>query len=193
MGGDFNPLPTFLSAVPPASATTIGDMSEFLTTAVEAALMAGKLLRENFEQPLEVDEMQDHDIKLELDRRTQELIENHILARHPDHAILGEEGSTAVAHHILKMGNKDHDATLASVGATTYSSFCLACHGPTGQGNSLLGAPNLVDDNWLYGNTIEDIATTVNKGRSNQMPAHGELLGDEKTQILAHYVKSLSQ
>jgi|TARA_B110000879_G_scaffold209640_1_gene297861 cytochrome c oxidase cbb3-type subunit 3 len=108
-------------------------------------------------------------------------------------AILGEEGSTAVAHHILKMGNKDHDATLASVGATTYSSFCLACHGPTGQGNSLLGAPNLVDDNWLYGNTIEDIATTVNKGRSNQMPAHGELLGDEKTQILAHYVKSLSQ
>ncbi len=92
MGGDFNPLPTFLSAVPPASATTIGDMSEFLTTAVEAALMAGKLLRENFEQPLEVDEMQDHDIKLELDRRTQELIENHILARHPDHAILGEEG-----------------------------------------------------------------------------------------------------
>ena len=67
-------------------------MSEFLTTAVDAALLAGKLLRDNFEKPLEVDEMHAHDIKLELDRRTQRLIEDHILARHPEHAILGEEG-----------------------------------------------------------------------------------------------------
>ncbi len=67
-------------------------MSELLTTAVEAALLAGELLRENFECPLEVDAMHDHDIKLELDRRTQSLIEKHILTRHTDHAILGEEG-----------------------------------------------------------------------------------------------------
>ena len=69
-------------------------MSEFLTTAVDAALLAGKLLRENFDKPLEVDAMHAHDIKLELDRRTQRLIEDHILARHPGHAILGEEGTT---------------------------------------------------------------------------------------------------
>ena len=69
-------------------------MSEFLTTAVDAALLAGRLLRENFEKPLEVDAMHAHDIKLELDRRTQRLIEDHILARHPGHAILGEEGNT---------------------------------------------------------------------------------------------------
>lgn len=67
-------------------------MSEFLTTAVDAALLAGKLLCENFAQPLKVDAMHAHDIKLELDRRTQKLIEDHILARYPDHAILGEEG-----------------------------------------------------------------------------------------------------
>lgn len=69
------------------------NMSEFLITAVDAALMAGKLLRENFGKQLEVDAMQAHDIKLELDRRTQKLIEDHILARHPEHAILGEEGT----------------------------------------------------------------------------------------------------
>ena len=69
-------------------------MSESLTTAVDAALLAGRLLRENFEKPLEVDAMHAHDIKLELDRRTQRLIEDHILARHPGHAILGEEGNT---------------------------------------------------------------------------------------------------
>ncbi|MBJ7258433.1 MAG: inositol monophosphatase [Chthoniobacterales bacterium] len=68
------------------------DMSEFLNTAVEAALLAGKILRDNFEKPLEVDAMHAHDIKLEIDRRTQRAIEDHILARHPEHAILGEEG-----------------------------------------------------------------------------------------------------
>ncbi|MBE2181014.1 MAG: inositol monophosphatase [Chthoniobacterales bacterium] len=67
-------------------------MPEFLTTAVDAALLAGRILRENFQQPLEVDAIHAHDIKLEIDRRTQKVIEDHILARHPDHAILGEEG-----------------------------------------------------------------------------------------------------
>lgn len=67
-------------------------MTELLSTAVDAALLAGKLLRDNFEKPLEVDAVHAHDIKLEIDRRTQRLIEDHILARHPDHAILGEEG-----------------------------------------------------------------------------------------------------
>jgi myo-inositol-1(or 4)-monophosphatase len=67
-------------------------MSELLATATDAALLAGRLLRENFGRPLEVDAMHAHDIKLELDRRTQKLIEDHLLARYPDHAILGEEG-----------------------------------------------------------------------------------------------------
>jgi len=67
-------------------------MSEFLTTALDAALIAGKILRENFGKPLEVDSMLAHDIKLEIDRRTQRAIEDHILARHPEHAIYGEEG-----------------------------------------------------------------------------------------------------
>lgn len=67
-------------------------MSEQLTTAADAARLAGKLLRENFGKPLEVDAMDAHDIKLELDRRTQHLIETHLLARYPDYGILGEEG-----------------------------------------------------------------------------------------------------
>ncbi len=67
-------------------------MNELLVTAVEAARRAGRLLRENFEKPLEVDAMHAHDIKLELDRRTQRLIEDCILERHPKHAIYGEEG-----------------------------------------------------------------------------------------------------
>jgi len=64
----------------------------YLPTAVQAARAAGALLREHYERDLQVDEMLVHDIKLELDVRSQQLITDLILARHPDHAIYGEEG-----------------------------------------------------------------------------------------------------
>ena len=67
-------------------------MSSYLATAVEAARAAGALLRENYESELHVDEMLTHDIKLQLDVRSQELITRIILGHHPDHAIFGEEG-----------------------------------------------------------------------------------------------------
>ena len=63
---------------------------------------------------------------------------------------------------------------------------------PTGTGNQLLGAPNLTDDVWLYGSSEDDVYETLTKGRNGMMPAHGELLGVNRTKILAAYVKSLS-
>jgi myo-inositol-1(or 4)-monophosphatase len=63
-----------------------------LQTAIEAALAAGDLLRENFGGTLDVNAFEAHDIKLELDVRSQDLITQKILAQFPDHAILGEEG-----------------------------------------------------------------------------------------------------
>ncbi len=67
-------------------------VNQFLDSAVEAALAAGGLLRAHFGRVLTVDENHAHDIKLELDKRSQTLIESLLLARFPDHAILGEEG-----------------------------------------------------------------------------------------------------
>ena len=67
-------------------------MNELLATATEAAHAAGKMIKENFGSELTVNEMQRHDIKLELDVQSQKLITDMILARFPDHAILGEEG-----------------------------------------------------------------------------------------------------
>jgi len=63
-----------------------------LTVASQAARAAGALLRKNFEQPLEVNEMHAHDIKLDLDVKCEELITEILLEAFPDHAIYGEEG-----------------------------------------------------------------------------------------------------
>ena len=67
-------------------------MSQYLTTAIEAARAAGSLLRDNFGQALDVNAFEAHDIKLDLDVRSQELITRVLLERFPDHAIFGEEG-----------------------------------------------------------------------------------------------------
>ena len=67
-------------------------MSEYLELAKEAARAAGVLLRENFGAELDVNEFAQHDIKLELDVRCQDLITEKILATFPGHAIYGEEG-----------------------------------------------------------------------------------------------------
>jgi len=63
-----------------------------LETAVHAAKEAGKLLRANFHKPKEVDEALHHDLKLALDKESQDLITGIILEKHPSHAIYGEEG-----------------------------------------------------------------------------------------------------
>lgn len=67
-------------------------MSPFLTTAISAARKSGELLRANFGQKLTVNAMEAHDIKLDLDVRSQELITRHLLEAFPDHALYGEEG-----------------------------------------------------------------------------------------------------
>jgi len=63
-----------------------------LSAAIAAARAAGELIRSNFGRPLDVAEMLAHDIKLDLDVQSQELITNMLLAEFPSHAIYGEEG-----------------------------------------------------------------------------------------------------
>jgi myo-inositol-1(or 4)-monophosphatase len=63
-----------------------------LAAATAAALQAGKLLAANLHSVKKINEEIQHDIKLELDVRTQKLIERHLSKTFPQAAILGEEG-----------------------------------------------------------------------------------------------------
>ena len=69
-------------------------MSPHLDTALRAARAAGDLLRTRFGTDLDVQAAEAHDVKLALDVETQRLIEGILLGAFPDHAILGEEGSS---------------------------------------------------------------------------------------------------
>src|SRR4030095_4070872 len=67
-------------------------MKQYLDAAENAARAAGKLLRENFQQRPRVKTVAAHDIKLEIDLHTQELIAKLLLDEFPAHALYGEEG-----------------------------------------------------------------------------------------------------
>ncbi|AMN45999.1 cbb3-type cytochrome c oxidase subunit III [Steroidobacter denitrificans] len=83
------------------------------------------------------------------------------------------------------------DAQVTAIGHTLFQENCAACHGSTGRGNTVLGAPNLVDDDWLYAGDGETILTSILDGRRGVMPAWGGALGREGVNQVAAYVLSL--
>jgi cytochrome c oxidase cbb3-type subunit III len=107
--------------------------------------------------------------------------------------VLQTDQAEAVVAYTQKISGQQYNAVLAEAGESVFSTFCVACHGPTGTGNILLGAPNLTDDIWLYGSDATWIRQAVIVGRSNQMPAHNVLLSEDKIHLLTAYVYGLSR
>jgi len=106
----------------------------------------------------------------------------------PAHAHLGDDTIATLVSYL------SGDATAAEAGKAAFmSSGCIGCHGLNGEGNIAMGAPNLMDDVWLYGGSPKAIEKTLREGRMGNMPAHQDLLGDDKVHLLTAYVYSLSQ
>ncbi|MFK4824240.1 cytochrome-c oxidase, cbb3-type subunit III [Paenochrobactrum sp. BZR 588] len=84
-------------------------------------------------------------------------------------------------------------------GAAAFKVNCVQCHGSGAQGAP--GFPNLNDDDWLWGGSLEDILETIQHGvrneedddtRMSQMPAYADVLEPEEIRDVAAYVVSLS-
>jgi len=106
---------------------------------------------------------------------------------------LGEQGVKDVAHYVMSLSGLTHDSLRKARGEASFKQICAACHGPEGKGNPALGAPNLTDRIWLYGSSEPVVIETITRGRTNQMPAHKDLLSEAKIHLLTAYVLSLSQ
>lgn len=110
-------------------------------------------------------------------------------------AVIGEAAvrdvSTFIRYQVGLVDNIDQD--ILDSGQKIYKETCSLCHGPNGEGNQALGAPNLVDANWLYGSSQAEIEYTVRNGRNGVMPAWKEILGEEKAHLVSTYIYSLSK
>jgi cytochrome c oxidase cbb3-type subunit III len=85
-------------------------------------------------------------------------------------------------------------------GNAAFQTNCAPCHGRGAQG--FAGYPNLNDDDWLWGGSIEEIQKTILYGvrsnhkdtRASQMPRYGDgMLKDSQVAELAEYVLSIAK
>ena len=86
------------------------------------------------------------------------------------------------------------------VGQSLFGDNCATCHGVGGAGAK--GYPNLRDDVWLWGGSLEDIRHTIEVGvrsgdpgaRTSQMPAFGRdaMIPPARIDDLTEYVVALS-
>jgi cytochrome c oxidase cbb3-type subunit III len=108
-------------------------------------------------------------------------------------AVLGEQGVDEVVAYVQQLAGQAPDAALATAGEARYQQVCAGCHGMDGTGMAAVGAPNLTDAVWLYGSDAGSIRQTIINGRSGQMPAWGDTLGEQRVKLLAAYVTKLAQ
>lgn len=121
-----------------------------------------------------------------------------VAALKADRAGLGEKLAKATPQEI-EADPKLQQAALAW-GKSAFGDNCATCHGAGGGGN--VGFPNLNDDIWLWGGTLDDIRQTIKVGvrtanpetRLSEMPAFGRdgILDAAQIADLSEYVLSLS-
>jgi len=90
-----------------------------------------------------------------------------------------------------------------NAGAAVFRAQCSQCHGAGAAGVQAGGFPNLLDDEWMWGGTLEDVLQTVTHGirnetypdaRWSEMPAFGrdELLTAEEVDQVVNHVLNIS-
>ncbi len=86
-----------------------------------------------------------------------------------------------------------------NAGGAVFRTWCAQCHGSGAAGAK--GYPNLLDDDWLWGGTIEEVHYTISHGIRNdvdfdahwsQMPAYGELFTEDEIGAVVQHVKAIS-
>ncbi len=84
-------------------------------------------------------------------------------------------------------------------GASVFRAQCSQCHGSGAAG--AVGYPNLLDNDWLWGGSLDEIAYSVRHGIRNEtdfdahyseMPAFGDILAREEIETLVNFLPSLA-
>ena len=108
------------------------------------------------------------------------------------------EAKLAAADITMVAADPELQSYARNAGAAVFRTNCSQCHGSGAAGAK--GYPNLLDDDWLWGGDIENIAFTVRHGirnetdeaRYSQMPAFGDILSEEEIAQVVAYVQKIS-
>ena len=130
---------------------------------------------------------------------SREAVSAELAALQAQRAIITSRLSAASLEETVK--NPELLALARAQGRFVFAENCVPCHGPGAGGSK--GYPSLVDDEWIWGGSLEEIAQTIRHGvRSGDekarlgaaMPAFGRdgLLKYPEIDAVADYVRSLT-
>jgi cytochrome c oxidase cbb3-type subunit III len=105
--------------------------------------------------------------------------------------IVKPEQVNDLTEYVVHLSGRAADPAAIKRATLLFAQNCAVCHGAQGKGNRQLGAPNLTDNEWLYGPTREDIHDQIWNGHGGVMPTWGGRLTPETIKALAVYVHSL--
>jgi cytochrome c oxidase cbb3-type subunit 3 len=101
---------------------------------------------------------------------------------------MAQKGATEIIDEnnvIISTDDKD----IAEGKALFISKTCSSCHGENAQGAAV--GPNLIDDYWLHGGTVQDIFKTIKYGKPDKgMPAWKESISGKQTMQIISFIKS---
>jgi cytochrome c oxidase cbb3-type subunit 3 len=102
--------------------------------------------------------------------------------------MLKPEQVNDTTQYVLSLSGHSSAQAAVARGQTIFAEQCAACHGADGKGQQLMGAPNLTDNEWLYGETAQAIHDQIWNGRGGVMPAWQDRLDPTTLKAVAVYI-----
>jgi cytochrome c oxidase cbb3-type subunit 3 len=98
--------------------------------------------------------------------------------------------------YLRTLAGRPADAASAGRGRRIFAArgACFDCHGADGRGDPAIGAPNLTDDVWLYGDgSRASVFDSIARGHGGSCPAWTHRLAAWQARALAIYVRSVGR
>jgi cytochrome c oxidase cbb3-type subunit 3 len=96
-----------------------------------------------------------------------------------------------LTEYVLQIAARPANAAAAARAAPLFDQQCASCHGDRGEGNRDVGAPDLTDQEWIFGGEARDIRQSIHAARNAHMPGWQGRLDDATIKALAVYVHAL--
>jgi len=105
--------------------------------------------------------------------------------------ILKEQQVDDLAAYVLHLSGRDANPRAVDRAKVLFTENCAACHGPGGKGSREMGAPDLTDNETLYGSSLAAVRDQIWNGHNGVMPSWSGRLTPEAIKALAVYVHNL--
>lgn len=129
--------------------------------------------------------------KSEVDRHTEiaALVDKEGAGKSEGAKNEGAESSSPQVDIKTRLVKAALDPEKIKAGKVVYDSRCMPCHGDRGQGSI---GPNMTDDHWIHGGSLEQIFHITNVGvpAKGMIPWEGALSEDERINVVA-FIRSI--